>query len=120
VNRRRVAFATTSISGPLGARSAALIDIRSLLALDTKLQGGHCLTDIGREGQLKEEMYQKSSTCGLCGQHIADLDDAALDHNKMYWLGGETVPENARLAHRFCNWARPRGQAGGDLGAGSR
>ena len=60
--------------------------------------------------ELKQEMYQKSATCGLCGQHIADLDDAALDHMKMYWLGGQTVPENARLAHRFCNWARPKGQ----------
>src|SRR2546428_2729941 len=45
VNRRRVAFAATSISG-----SDAFIDLRSLLALDTKLQGGYCLTHIGREG----------------------------------------------------------------------
>jgi hypothetical protein len=37
VNRRLVAFATTSISGPARARSAVL-------------PGGHCLTHIGREG----------------------------------------------------------------------
>jgi hypothetical protein len=68
--------------------------------------------------ELKHEMYERDPTCGLCGQHIADLDDAALDHKKMYWLGGETVPENARLAHRFCNWSRPKGQGDGDSGTG--
>ena len=26
----------------------------------------------------------------------------------MYWTGGKTIPENARLAHRYCNWARSR------------
>jgi hypothetical protein len=28
------------------------MDLQSLLALDTKLPGGHCLTHIGREGRL--------------------------------------------------------------------
>ena len=55
---------------------------------------------------LKEGLYATNSTCGICGQHIADLDDAAVDHIEMYWLGGKTIPENARLAHRYCNWAR--------------
>src|SRR5438876_303202 len=50
VNRRRVAFATTSIAGPPRACSSALIALRSCLALDSKLPGGHCLTHIGREG----------------------------------------------------------------------
>src|SRR5206468_320839 len=50
VNRRRVAFATTSIAGPPRACSNALIALRSCLALDTKLPRGHCLTHIGREG----------------------------------------------------------------------
>src|SRR5438093_2261572 len=50
VNRRRVALATTSIAGPPRACSNALIALRSCLALDTKLPGGHCLTHIGRAG----------------------------------------------------------------------
>src|SRR5207247_1486739 len=50
VNRRRVAFATTSIADPPRACSHALIALQSCLALDTKLPGGHCLTHIGREG----------------------------------------------------------------------
>src|SRR5438876_3248301 len=52
VNRRRVAFATTSIAAPPRACSNALIALRSCLALDTKLPGGHCLTHIGREGDV--------------------------------------------------------------------
>jgi hypothetical protein len=60
---------------------------------------------------LKESLYGANPTCALCGQHIAELDDAAVDHIEMYWLGGATIPENARLTHRYCNWARPKGSA---------
>ena len=55
---------------------------------------------------LKQELYDSDPTCKLCGHHIADIDDAAVDHNKEYWAGGRTIPGNARLAHRYCNWAR--------------
>ena len=58
--------------------------------------------------KLKEELMQRDPTCAICNQHIQATDDAALDHIKQYWLGGKTVPENARLTHRYCNWARPR------------
>jgi hypothetical protein len=47
---RRVAFATTSIADPPRVRSTVLIGLQSLLALDSKLPGGHCLTHIDREG----------------------------------------------------------------------
>jgi hypothetical protein len=50
VNRRRVAFASTSITGPPRACSNALITLQSRLALDSKLPGGHCLTHTDREG----------------------------------------------------------------------
>ena len=56
--------------------------------------------------QLKKEMFEQDKTCSLCGQEIKMLDDAALDHDKHYWRGGATIPENARLAHRFCNQSR--------------
>jgi hypothetical protein len=58
--------------------------------------------------QLKIDLYSRNATCALCDQHIADIDDAAVDHIEMYWLGGKTIPANARLAHRYCNWARPK------------
>lgn len=58
--------------------------------------------------KLKEEMMEADPTCAICKQRIHSIDDAALDHIKQYWIGGKTIPENARLTHRYCNWARPR------------
>jgi hypothetical protein len=57
---------------------------------------------------LKQSLFDSNPTCALCNQQIIEIDDAAVDHVKMYWLGGATIPENARLAHRYCNWARPK------------
>ena len=57
---------------------------------------------------LKQQLYDANPTCRICGQHIADLDDSAVDHIEQYWFGGKTIPENARLTHRYCNWARSR------------
>jgi len=47
VNRRRLAFATTSTGEDTGALSVLLIGLPSLLALDIKLLGSHCLTHTG-------------------------------------------------------------------------
>jgi hypothetical protein len=58
--------------------------------------------------ELKQELFLANPTCAICGQHISDLDDAAVDHIKQYWMGGRTIPANARLTHRYCNSARPR------------
>ena len=56
--------------------------------------------------QLKKEMFEQDNTCSLCRQEIMLPDDAVLDHDKHYWRGGATIPENARLTHRFCNQSR--------------
>lgn len=58
--------------------------------------------------RLKEELFESDPTCRICGQRISDIDDSSVDHIEQYWLGGKTIPENARLTHRFCNWSRPR------------
>ena len=58
--------------------------------------------------KIKQELYGKDPTCAICNNKIHDIDDAAVDHIKQYWTGGKTIPENARLTHRYCNWARPR------------
>ncbi len=62
--------------------------------------------------QLKESLYKQNQGCEICGQRIAEIDDAAVDHIEQYWTGGKTIPENARLVHRYCNWARPRKDSG--------
>jgi len=56
----------------------------------------------------KKSLYENNPTCAICGQHIDHIDDAAVDHIKQYWMGGKTIAENARLAHRYCNNARSR------------
>jgi 5-methylcytosine-specific restriction endonuclease McrA len=61
--------------------------------------------------QLKESLFVANPSCAVCGQKIVDVDDSAVDHIKQYWMGGKTIPENARLTHRFCNWSRPRKEA---------
>jgi hypothetical protein len=58
--------------------------------------------------KIKEDLYYLDPTCSLCGNKIRSIDDAAVDHIEQYWLGGKTIPENGRLTHRYCNWARPK------------
>ena len=58
--------------------------------------------------ELKQKLFEKNQTCAICSQKIHSLDDGAVDHIKQYWKGGQTIPENARLTHRFCNFSRPR------------
>jgi hypothetical protein len=58
--------------------------------------------------KLKEELYTNDSTCAICNQKINNIDDTNIDHIEQYWKGGKTIPENARLTHRYCNlsWSR--------------
>ena len=71
--------------------------------LDTKVKQPRCFSRA-----LKEEFFKKDPTCAICGNHITEIDDAAMDHVEQYWLGGKTVPDNARLTHRYCNNARSK------------
>lgn len=57
---------------------------------------------------LKQKLFDPNPTCQICNQQIAEVDDAAVDHIEQYWLGGKTIPENARLTHRYCKWARSK------------
>ena len=56
--------------------------------------------------ELKVKLYKANPTCEICKQRIHDVDDAEVDHIEHYWRGGKTIPENARLTHRYCNRAR--------------
>ena len=58
--------------------------------------------------ELKKSLFIVNSTCSICGQQIMSIDDAAVDHIEQYWLGGKTIPSNARLSHRFCNNSRSK------------
>jgi hypothetical protein len=56
----------------------------------------------------KSTLFSRDPTCAICNNRILSEDDAAIDHIQQYWTGGQTIPENARLTHRYCNNARPR------------
>lgn len=60
--------------------------------------------------KLKQELFTSDSTCAICDHSILDIDDSAVDHIHQYWKGGKTIPENARLTHRYCNWSRSRSE----------
>jgi hypothetical protein len=57
---------------------------------------------------LKQELFAANPSCAICSQAISEIDDSAVDHIDQYWKGGKTIPENARLTHRYCNNARSR------------
>ena len=56
----------------------------------------------------KQKLFDKDPTCAICHQNINSIDDSAVDHIEQYWMGGKTIPENARLTHRYCNLCRSR------------
>lgn len=56
--------------------------------------------------KLKEDLHSADPTCAICGQRIPTADDAEVDHIVHYWRGGATIPQNARLTHRYCNRVR--------------
>lgn len=59
---------------------------------------------------LKKELFDTNPVCAICNQQILSVDDSAVDHIEQYWKGGKTIPCNARLTHRYCNWSRPRNE----------
>lgn len=56
----------------------------------------------------KEKLFEQDKDCAICNQRIASINDAAVDHIEQYWLGGRTIPDNARLTHRTCNLKRAK------------
>jgi len=54
----------------------------------------------------KKRLFDQDSTCALCKNKIAYIEDAHVDHIERYSEGGKTALSNARLTHRFCNLNR--------------
>lgn len=51
----------------------------------------------------RQLLFEREPTCQLCGNQILTLEDCHVDHIDPYSKGGETIPENAQLTHRYCN-----------------
>jgi hypothetical protein len=58
---------------------------------------------------LKQEFFASNPLCNICGQAIAIIDDAHLDHVLAFRKGGKTQADNAALTHRYCNMAKQSG-----------
>jgi DNA-directed RNA polymerase subunit H (RpoH/RPB5) len=54
----------------------------------------------------KKRLFDQNNACALCGNEIAYIEDAHVDHIERYSEGGKTALSNARLTHRFCNLNR--------------
>lgn len=52
--------------------------------------------------EFKKQVYDRNPECCICGKRIQNLDDAEI-HNVDYYWRGETIPIDARVAHRYCN-----------------
>ena len=51
----------------------------------------------------KEELWHEGIKCTYCGQEILSIDDAEVDHIKVFSKGGDTTLDNAQLLHKHCN-----------------
>ena len=51
----------------------------------------------------KEELFNTSNVCAICGNIIDNIKDANVDHIIPWSKGGKTTLENAQLTHEFCN-----------------
>lgn len=54
---------------------------------------------------IKKKLFDEDNTCSFCCNPISDLDEAVVDHHIAWVEGGATERANARIAHRYCNWA---------------
>ena len=96
-----IEIATNTIKATRTCFDKWRMELESIIELGTKEPRCFSLN-------LKEKLYELDPSCAICKQRINGIDDAAVDHIEQYWKGGKTIPENARLTHRYCNWSRPR------------
>lgn len=51
----------------------------------------------------KKALFDVNRTCHICGNEIAFIEDAHVDHLERYSEGGKTQIKNGKISHRFCN-----------------
>lgn len=56
--------------------------------------------------EYKTQLWSADPTCRICRQKIEHVDHSEVDHIREFAKGGKTIPENARLTHRYCNRSR--------------
>lgn len=51
----------------------------------------------------KKALFDTKKTCHICGNEIAFIEDAHVDHLERYSEGGKTLIKNGKISHRYCN-----------------
>ncbi len=51
----------------------------------------------------KKSLFAVNQVCHICGNEIAFIEDAHVDHLERYSEGGKTQIKNGKLSHRYCN-----------------
>ena len=52
----------------------------------------------------KEALWKANNkACSMCGNEIAFIEDAHVDHIERYSEGGKTMIKNGQISHRYCN-----------------
>lgn len=66
----------------------------------------HRQTPLEFSATLKQTLLERNATCHICWKPIEHSDDAVLAHFPNYWRENQSIPDNARLDHRFCHQSR--------------
>jgi hypothetical protein len=56
--------------------------------------------------ELKKKIYDAEPVCTVCGRLIREFDDATVHGVHLYWRDGKSIPNDARMSHRYCERAR--------------
>lgn len=65
-------------------------------------------TDRQRSTVVLQELLRNPPRCGICGGILDLMSAVQFDHREEFAKGGQTVVQNARLSHPFCNNPRNR------------
>lgn len=71
-----------------------------------RLVAAHQQTPLTYSLALKTALFERDATCNVCWKPIKHVDDAVIARYPDYWRENKSLPENARLDHRFCHKSR--------------
>lgn len=54
----------------------------------------------------KKKLFDNKNICAICGNEIAYIEDAHVDHIKRFSEHGKTTIKNAQLTHKYCNLSK--------------
>lgn len=85
-------------------------DLRELLDVCLGERNLEARRDVGSRrkplGDKKPALWERSRLCFVCGQEIAKIEEATIEHKIPLYRGGSNRMDNLGLSHATCNHAR--------------